>query len=213
MPRKKSASGRARGKSPENALLLKIEKVNARFRSLEKGGNFNTYASKELVRFAQANPYLSVKTSKKRSKGGKSRLGRQPQRKHTLVITKGNIPVAQQRLINKKLNEALNSKVFSNVGIERVRKETRRKVKETLELESGEKLTDKDVDLFYDIAKYKYDDIIEKIGPSEFYQLVQVATKQNYNVEQWVELLNNYVEINNDVMRKQAEYLYNKFVK
>ena len=38
----------------------------------------------------------------------------------------------------KKLNEALNSKVFSNVGIERVRKETRRKVKETLELESGE---------------------------------------------------------------------------
>lgn len=213
MPRKKSASGRARGKSPENALLLKIEKVNARFRSLEKGGNFNTYASKELVRFAQANPYLSVKTSKKRSKGGKSRRGRQPQRRHTLVITKGNIPVAQQRLINKKLNEALNSKVFSNVGIERVRKETRRKVKETLELESGEKLTDKDVDLFYDIAKYKYDDIIEKIGPSEFYQLVQVATKQNYNVDQWVELLNNYVEINNDVMRKQAEYLYNKFVK
>ena len=213
MPRKKSASGRARGKSPENALLLKIEKVNARFRSLEKGGNFNTYASKELVRFAQANPYLSVKTSKKRSKGGKSRRGRQPQRKHTLVITKGNIPVAQQRLINKKLNEALNSKVFSNIGIERVRKETRRKVKETLELESGEKLTDKDVDLFYDIAKYKYDDIIEKIGPSEFYQLVQLANKQNYNVDQWVELLNNYVEINNDVMRKQAEYLYNKFVK
>lgn len=213
MPRKKSASGRARGKSPENALLLKIEKVNARFRSLEKGGNFNTYASKELVRFAQANPYLSVKTSKKRSKGGKSRRGRQPQRRHTFVITKGNIPVAQQRLINKKLNEALNSKVFSNVGIERVRKETRRKVKETLELESGEKLTDKDVDLFYDIAKYKYDDIIEKIGPSEFYQLVQLANKQNYNVEQWVELLNNYVEINNDVMRKQAEYLYNKFVK
>lgn len=213
MPRKKSASGRARGKSPENALLLKIEKVNARFRSLEKGGNFNTYASKELVRFAQANPYLSVKTSKKRAKGGKSRRSRQPQRRHTLVITKGNIPVAQQRLINKKLNEALNSKVFSNVGIERVRKETRRKVKETLELESGEKLTDKDVDLFYDIAKYKYDDIIEKIGPSEFYQLVQLATKQNYNVEQWVELLNNYVEINNEVMRKQAEYLYNKFVK
>ena len=212
MPRKKSASGRARGTSPENALLLKIEKANARFRSLEKGGNFNTYASKELVRFAQANPYLSVKTSKKRSKGGKSRRSRQ-QRRHTLVITKGNIPVAQQRLINKKLNEALNSKVFSNVGIERVRKETRRKVKETLELESGEKLTDKDVDLFYDIAKYKYDDIIEKIGPSEFYQLVQLANKQNYNVEQWVELLNNYVEINNDVMRKQAEYLYNKFVK
>ena len=29
------------------------------------------------------------------------------------------------------------------------------------------------------------DEIIEKIGPSEFYQLVQVANKQNYNVEQW----------------------------
>lgn len=212
MPRKKSASGRARGTSHENALLLKIEKVNERFRSLEKAGNFNTYASKKLVRFAQANPYLSIKTSKTKSKGGKSLRGRQPQRRHTLVITKGHIPEQQQRLINQNLNKALNSKVFSNIGIERVRKEIRRKVKETLELETGEKLTDKDVDLFYEIIKYKYDDIVEKIGPSEFFQLVQVSIKQNYNDERWVELLNNYVEINNDVMRKQAEYLYNKFV-
>ena len=206
MPRKKSVSGRARGKSPESALLIKIGKVNARFRSLEKGGNYDTYASRELLRFAQANPYLVLKTSKKKK-------GKKRQRRHTLQLVRGNIPVAQQRLINKKLNKALSSQVFSNVGIERVRKETRRKVKETLELESGEELTEQDVDLFYDIAKYKYEDIIEKIGPSEFYQLVQVAAKNNYSVDQWVDLLNNYVEINNDVMRKQAEYLYNKFVK
>ena len=206
MPRKKSVSGRARGKSTESALLIKIGKVNARFRSLEKGGNYDTYASKELIRFAQANPYLVLKTSKKKK-------GKKRQRRHTLQLVRGNIPVAQQRLINKKLNKALSSQVFSNVGIERVRKETRRKVKETLELESGEELTEQDVDLFYDIAKYKYEDIIEKIGPSEFYQLVQVASKNNYSVDQWVDLLNNYVEINNDVMRKQAEYLYNKFVK
>lgn len=206
MPRKKSVSGRARGKSTESALLIKIGKVNARFRSLEKAGNYDTYASKELIRFAQTNPYLVLKTSKKKK-------GKKRQRRHTLQLVRGNIPVAQQRLINKKLNKALSSQVFSNVGIERVRKETRRKVKETLELESGEELTEKDVDLFYDIAKYKYEDIIEKIGPSEFYQLVQVATKNNYSVDQWVDLLNNYVEINNDVMRKQAEYLYNKFVK
>lgn len=206
MPRKKSVSGRARGKSTESALLIKIGKVNARFRSLEKGGNYDTYASKELIRFAQSNPYLVLKTSKKKK-------GKKRQRRHTLQLVRGNIPVAQQRLINKKLNKALSSQVFSNVGIERVRKETRRKVKETLELESGEELTEKDVDLFYDIAKYKYEDIIEKIGPSEFYQLVQVASKNNYSVDQWVDLINNYVEINNDVMRKQAEYLYNKFVK
>ena len=206
MPRKKSVSGRARGKSTESALLIKIGKVNARFRSLEKAGNYDTYASKELIRFAQSNPYLVLKTSKKKK-------GKKRQRRHTLQLVRGNIPVAQQRLINKKLNKALSSQVFSNVGIERVRKETRRKVKETLELESGEELTEKDVDLFYDIAKYKYEDIIEKIGPSEFYQLVQVATKNNYSVDQWVDLLNNYVEINNDVMRKQAEYLYKKFVK
>lgn len=205
MPRKKSVSGRARVQTNEQALRLKAKKITARFRSLEKSGNYNTYASKELVRFAQANPYIVLKTSKKKRNGKR-------QKRHTIYI-KSNIPVAQQRLINKKFNEALSSKVFSNVGISKVRKETRRKVKETLELESGEELTEDDVDLFYDIAKYKYDDIIEKIGPSEFYQLVQVATKQSYNVDQWVDLLNNYVEINNDVMRKQAEYLYNKFVK
>ena len=206
MPRKKSVSGRARGKSPDSALVLKIEKANAKFRSLERAGNYNTYASKELVRFAQANPYLSIKTSKKKPRGSK-------QKRHKLVLKKGKIPTAQKRLISKKLTEALNSSLMSNFGIERVRKETRRKVKETLELETGEKLTQKDVDLFYDIAKYKNDDIIEKIGPSEFYQLVQIATKQNHNVDQWVSLLENFVEINNDEMRKQAEYLYNKFVK
>ena len=93
MPRKKSVSGRARGKSPESALLIKIGKVNARFRSLEKGGNYDTYASRELIRFAQANPYLVLKTSKKKK-------GKKRQRRHTLQLVRGNIPVAQQRLIN-----------------------------------------------------------------------------------------------------------------
>lgn len=209
MPRKKSASGRARVKSPERDLLLKIDKANRRLRSLEKAGNFNTNATQELVRFVQSNPYLSLKASKKKSVKVRGRKSTRKAKRHIIQLASGKIPKAQQRLINKKLIKTLSSKTFSNVGI----KKSREKLKQTLEEETGRELTDKDVDMFDEVIKYQQVDIVEQIGPSEFYQLVQIARKNSYSVTSWVDLLNNYVEINNEYMRNQAEYLYNKFVR
>lgn len=209
MPRKKSASGRARGKSPERDLLLKIDKANRRLRSLEKAGNFNTNATQELVRFVQSNPYLSIKTSKKKRVKVKGRKSTRRAKRHIIQLAKGKIPTGQQRLINKKLVKVLSSKTFSNIGI----KKSREKLKQTLEEETGRELTDKDVDMFDEVIKYQQVDIVEQIGASEFYQLVQIAGKNSYSVTQWIDLLNNYVEINNEYMRNQAEYLYNKFVR
>ena len=54
--------------------------------------------------------------------------------------------------------------------------------------------------------------IIEKIGKSEFFALVHDAKEQGKNVPQWIDTLNDYVVINNDYMRNQAEELYYRFV-
>ena len=120
--------------------------------------------------------------------------------------------IANQRLISKKFEEVLKSKAFYNKGIEEIRRETRKKVTKTLSEEMGRELTEEEVDTFYEIAKYKETEILNKINPSEFYQLVMEAKEKNYGVDEWINLLNNYVEINNEYIRKSAEKLYNKYV-
>ena len=58
-------------------------------------------------------------------------------------------------------------------------------------------MTEKDIDMFYDIIKYKTDDIINKIGPSEFYTLVMEAREENLGQDEWIDMISNYVTINN----------------
>ena len=203
MPRKRSVSGRARAKTAENALQLQAEKINKRLRSLEKAGNYGVYKSKELIRFAQSNPYLSIK----KSRGSK---------RHRLVISKIKKTMAETRLIRKKLSNILKSKVFSNVGIKKVRLETIESLKQTLGERRGEEITEADVDRFYEIAEYaskaREGSIMEKIDPSKFEELVAEAKERNLDVDGWVSLLSEYVIINNDYMRKEAEELYYKYV-
>ena len=203
MPRKRSVSGRARAKTAENALQLQAEKINRRLRSLEKAGNYGVYKSKELIRFAQSNPYVSIK----KSRGS---------RRHRLVISKIKKTIAETRLIRKKLSNIMKSKVFSNVGISQVRKETRESLKQTLGERRGEEITDADIDRFYEIAEYaskaREGSIMEKINPSKFEELVAEAKERNLDVDSWVSLLSEYVLINNDYMRKEAEELYYKYV-
>lgn len=203
MPRKRSVSGRARAKTAENALQLQAEKINRRLRSLEKAGNYGVYKSKELIRFAQSNPYVTIK----KSRGS---------RRHRLIISKIKKTIAETRLIRKKLSNIMKSKVFSNVGISQVRKETRESLKQTLGERRGEEITEADVDRFYEIAEYaskaREGSIMEKIDPSKFEELVAEAKERNLDVDSWVSLLSEYVIINNDYMRKEAEELYYKYV-
>lgn len=203
MPRKKSVSGRAKGRSMENMLQLQAQKINKRLRSIEKAGNFGKYKVRELLRFASQNPYVSIK----KSRGSK---------RHKVVVEKVKKSLASQRLIRKKFGEILKSKVFSNIGIKRARKETRASLARTLQGQIGQKVTDEDLDRFYDIVQYAHDvnqeSILDKINPSDFNVLVNVAINQNASLSTWISLLNNYVLINNDYMRKEAEDLYYKYV-
>lgn len=200
MPRKKAPSGRSRGVNAVNRIMIQTERINKQLRRLEKSGNFGSYKSKELMEFISRNKNVSLK----KSRGSK---------RHRVVIKKIRMSIADQRLISKKFDEVLKSKSFYDKGIEEIRRETRKKVTKTLSEEMGRELSKDEVDLFYEIAKYKEQEILNKINPSEFYQLVMEAKENNYDVDGWINLLSNYVDINNEYMRKSAEKLYNKYVR
>ena len=204
MPRKKSVSGRARPKTAENTIYLQAEKINRRLRSLEKAGEYGKLkAQKELIRFAQTNPYVSVK----KSRGSK---------RHRIIVEKIKMSVANQRLIRKKFTEILKSKVFSKIGIRSARRKMEKSLAETLEGQLGKPIDKADVDRFIDIAEYaeqaSQESILDKIDPSTFNMLVSVAKEKSMGLPQWLNMLNDYVQINNDYMRKEAEELYYKYV-
>ena len=166
MPRKKSVSGRARAKNIENTLQLQAQKINRRLRALERAGNFGKYKVKELLRFASQNPYVTLKRSRR-------------SRRHRVIVEKIQKSIANQRLIRKKFGEILKSKVFSNIGITQARKSTRETLARTLEGQIGRRVTDKDLDRFYDIIEYSnevnQESILDKIDPSEFNALVNIC--------------------------------------
>lgn len=203
MARKRSASGRARAKTIENTILLQTKRINKRIRSLERAGEYGKYKSKELMQYVARTPYLTIR----KARGSKRRR---------LIVSKIQKTIGQLRETRKKFDQILKSRVFSPIGIKAVRKETKDKVKKTLSEEAGRKLTDRDVDRFYEILEYRdkvnEESILSKIDVSSFQTLVDSAKEQNYNKDQWVDFLRDYVDINNEYMKKEAMELYLKFI-
>ena len=116
-------------------------------------------------------------------------------------------------LINKKFQSFLRSKGFSNIGITNIREQTRKEVKETLKGMIGREISDSDTDMYFDIIHHKRNSILDKIPPSDFFNLVMLARDGNDDVNGWISMIEQYVIINNEYLRKEAEYLYYKFVK
>ena len=204
MPRKKSVSGRARATNAENQLQLQAEKITKRLQSLEKAGEYGKLnAQKELIRFAQTNPFVSIK----KSRGSKRRR---------LIVSRLKKTIAEQRLIRKKFTTFLKSKVSSVAGIRQARLKMEESLSETLSGQMNKKVTQEDIDRFIDIADYaekaSAESILDKMSASAFNTLVNEAVKESKSLPQWFNMLNDYVLINNDYMRNEAEELYYKYV-
>lgn len=206
MPRKKSASGRARGFSSVNQIILQAEKINKQIAQLEKADRFGSYKSKELIEFVSRTPSLKLVKSKHKNK-----------RRRVVIIDATNIKQAEQRLIHKKLGEISRSSGFSPVGIMRIERNIRRQIRKTLSEELGRDIGNKELEKFFDIIKYKeqanQSSILDKIDPSTFWRLVNTAVSEHMSETSWVSMLENYVEINNEYMREEAKYLYERYVK
>jgi len=202
MARKKSASGRSRGVSAVQRIMIQTERINKRLRALEKAGLYGTYKSRELQEFISRTAGVAIKKSKKGT--------------HTVTITAPRMTTQQERLISKKFNEFLGSSLSTPIGIKKARANMRKKIGETLSDQLGRTMSESDVDKFLDIAKYaervRQASILEYIDPSQFMVLVEQAKSANLSEEGWFSLLNKYVKINNETMREEAKDLYNRYV-
>ena len=200
MPRKKSVRGRSKGVDAVSRIMLEAEKINERFRQLEKAGRYGTYKSKELLEFISRNPNVSVVKSKS--------TGR-----HRVVIQKAKIKAQDIMLIDKKFKTFLKSKASTPMGIDKIEANIREKIEKTLQEDYGGELTSEDIELFYDVLRYKNNEIVQQVQVSEFYNLVLTAKEANWKKRKWVDVLSKYADINNKAMREKARMLYKKLVK
>ena len=205
MARKSSVKGRSKGVSAVNRIMLQTERINKNLKKLEKAGRYGTYKSKELIKFVAETPQLTIVKSK-RSK------------RHRVVLVKGvKLKTQDYRLIIKKLKSIQKSKAFYVSGIEKIESKIKKKIAESVSERFGGEATKQDLEQFYDILNYRVrqnqDSILNKIDPSAFQDLVNNMVTERRSKEDFIQELSKYVEINNASMRKEAEYLYFKFVK
>ena len=114
----------------------------------------------------------------------------------------------EQMRASIKALEDFKASIRSRVsGYRKVREFRREQIKRIFEVE------DEDVDKFFDILEDTKSRILDKIDPSKFFAMVQEAKDINATFERWINILEDYIEIGNDVdLRKDALYLYNKYV-
>lgn len=209
MPRKRSVSGRAKARTIQNAIQVQINRLNKRQRSLKKRGNLGKYKSKELLN------YVSQTRGVKLVKGKRSGIVR-------IALDKTKQTFQQYMGIRKKFAEFLKSRALSNVGIENIRKSTRKELKKTLGEEIGRKATDADVDRFYEVVtqmnKASDASLLSKIDPSDFNKLIIEAKEAKWGADRFARALGSLAniadinDISNLYLRREATELYHRYV-
>ena len=209
MPRKRSVSGRAKARTIQNAIQIQMNRLNKRQRSLKRGGNLGKYKSKELLNYVGQTRGVKL-TKAKRS--GRLRI----------VFDKVRQPYQQYMEIRKKFTEFLKSRALSNIGIEKIRDNTRKALKKTLGEEIGRKATDADVDKFYEVATHINNaseaSLLSKIDPSDFFKLVAEAKEENWGEDRFARALGSLAniadinDISNLYLRREATELYHRYV-
>lgn len=196
MPRKKSVGGRKRTVPTTNYLL---ERANKRLINLERANLSNKYASRELLKSLQGQKAV--------------RIGSRKARNRIKVIRSLNI--TEKRFVNKKLRQFIEAETSTPTGIKRKRAETRENVLQGLSKLVDRKLTEQDLDDFYDLIENEdFQGLADMIGDSEMYVLVDEAKQKNIkNPNDFVKLLNKHMTSNTKEVRNKATRLFNKYVK
>ena len=198
MARKRSVSGRARPKTLENKLRITVEKVNRKLNKLDQGKVYGRYASKQILRLASTDK--NILYSRKR-------------RNKLFINTKG-LTQSELRLYQKQMESFLKSKTSTVSGVKQARANVIDKVKKSLSGMTDLELTDDDVEDFFDLTSkdndFKY--LADRMDPSKLYILMQHTKEADGTGENFISMLENYMTVNNQNVRKKATRLYNKFV-
>lgn len=208
MARKKAPSGRSRGitlkskikRSPmELRLIRTVEKANKALVDLERNHYIGTYASRRLMERASKSTFKYNPKSKIKFKFKKdpSRMTSQEQLLHI-----------------KTFEKFLKSPTSSSKGMKVAKGEVKERVKRSLGEIVERKLTDEDVEDFYDMM---YDEDVfgyftQYIKPSDLYALIDEAKESNWGEDRFIAALEQFITINIEETRIKAKRLYEKYV-
>ena len=202
MSRKRSVGGRSRLYDVSSNLLIKKSKIDRKINQLEKNKLLDTYAYNNLKDFVVHNKNLKIKNNLRGTK--------------KIVINSG-LSQAQSKLISKKFDAFLKSRYSSKIGIENARRQARDRLTSSLSSLTGKEMSDRDVDKFIEIVQFSKDDknakLLEYVDPSTFIVLSEYSKDNNFKQKDFINLINQYVDTNNEYIRKSAKYLYKKYVK
>lgn len=198
MARKKSTGGRARGLTIQSRLIRNIEKTNKALNRLEKVRAYGKYSSRKILNLANDPAFKYKRRSFKKIK-----LAERPSK-----LTK-----SEQLLYLKSFEKFLKSETSKVSGIKRAEGEIKERVKKGLSEVAGKKLTDRDVEDFYDLHyNDDYNYFLQFIKDSDLYALIMEAKEMKWSENRFIESLEQFMTINIEETRKKAIRLYNKFV-
>lgn len=182
-------------------VKIEVDKANARLRSLEKTGNYNSYASKKLFDRLDTQ---TLKVLSKYRKGGKiSGINLTRQLTNTQLVA-----------IEKAVRQFLVSSTSTPKGIRNVKQATIKAIKTTLSEEDSAKVTEEDAEFYYKmLGENDFDYFADKIGASTLWTLIDSAKEENSTQSSWINTLSSYVDFSQDAdVREKAINLYNKYI-
>lgn len=198
MARKKSISGRSRGLTIQSRLIRSIEKTNKLLNKLDAARLYDRYSSRRILKLANAPAFKYNRKSKFKFK----------------IRDVKSLNRQEQLFYLKNFEKFLKSKTSTVGGVESAKEDIREKVRKGLSEIAGKKLTDEDVEDFYDLHyndDYKY--FLQFIDDSDLYALIQEAKEKSCSENQFLSALEQLITINIEETRIRAIRLYNKYVK
>ena len=170
------------------------QKVNTRLKSLERKIKSGTWASRKLKN----------RLSTKRLKAWK----------FDRVNVGKNISTTDLKMIQKALEQFLNSKTSTKRGIEDAKDRVKESIKTTLN-ESGYDLTDEEADTFYSMLEDEdFNYFADKVGASTMWAIMDDAIEYNESDTKFANRIERYVATINDLdTLDKVQNLYNKYIR
>lgn len=178
-----------------------INEVNKRLRSLERSGNYGTFASKKLFERLDSKKLSLLQKSKKVNKG------------HVLrVKLKPNMTTADLTATSKAALQFLKSATSTPKKLKSVMEKTKKSMYETLKTQ-GKEVTKEDIEAYYEMLGNKdFDYFNEKIGASAMWSIIEDAINYEDTEKGFLSRLNNYLTLNDVDIQVKAKRLYEKYV-
>ena len=181
-----------------------INETNKRLRSLERAGEYNTFASKKLFERLGSGKLNILKKARKINRGKVLGL------KLDLGLNNTDLTA-----IIKATGQFLKSATSTPKGINIVAEKTKKSMYETLKIKN-KKITKQDIEDYYNmLGDRDFDYFNDKVGASSMWAAIEEAVERESTETQFLKLLNDMDIINvmtDQDAKARAIRLYEKYV-